>query len=133
MRASPRLLCISSISALAALLLLAAGCASSPPVPKDKLAVAEQAVRRAEDAGAAQVAGAELAMARDKLARANAQADKGSRRSAEEAGQLAEQATADARLAEARAEAAKADKAVTELEDSLRALTEEAARPRSRM
>lgn len=42
---------------------------------------------------------------------------------------LAEQAQVDAQLAEATARAAKSSRAVTELEDSLRALQREAQRP----
>ena len=116
---------------LPALLLLAAGCASTP-IPKDKLALAEQAVQRAEAAGAAEHAAGELTLAREKLAQANTVAAKESKKSAAEVGRLAEQSAADARLAEARAESAKASRAVTEMEDSLRALREEAARPTTR-
>lgn len=113
---------------LPALLLLAAGCASTP-IPKDKLALAEQAVQRAEAAGAAEHASGDLALAREKLAQANAAADEETSKAATEVTRLAEQSAADARLAEARAESAKAQKAVTEMEDGLRALREEASRP----
>jgi Domain of unknown function (DUF4398) len=120
--------------ATAALALLAAACASSSPVPRDKLAVAEQAVKRAEQAGAAEYAPSELSLAREKLSSAAGKADDDdddASRSADEIGRLAEQATADARLAEAKAQTAKSEKAITEIEDSLRALGQEASRPRT--
>ncbi len=111
---------------------LLVACASTAPVPKDKLAVAEQAVKRAEQAGAAEYASSELATAREKLTQAKGKADdedKGrSAREADEIGRLADQAAVDARMAEARADAGKADKAVAELEDSVRAIREEAGR-----
>ncbi len=111
---------------------LMVACASTAPVPKDKLAVAEQAVKRAEDAGAAEYASSELGLAREKLSQAKGKADdeeKGrSEKDAKEIGRLADQAAVDARLAEARAEAGKADQAVAELEDSVRAIREEAGR-----
>ncbi|NJO12472.1 MAG: DUF4398 domain-containing protein [Gammaproteobacteria bacterium] len=110
------------------LAVFASACASAP-APTAKLAVAEQAVKRAEDAGAAQYAAGELTLAREKLERANAQAEKGSSESVSEAARLADQAVVDARLAEARTRSAKGEKAVAELEDSLRALREEASRP----
>jgi hypothetical protein len=111
---------------LIAALATAAACASTP-MPTAKLAVAEQAVERAEDAGAAEFAAGELATARDKLERARRGADSRSLDEAE-VQQLVEQAEADAHLAEAVAQAGKAKAAAAETEENLRALQEEAER-----
>lgn len=108
-------------AALSALLL--AACASAP-VPKEQMAVSRVVVERANSSAAAE-APAELAAARDKLARADvaiANKDHALAR------QLAEQAEADAALAEARARSSRADRALAELRDSIRALQEELAR-----
>ena len=67
----------------------------------------------------------ELQAARDKLSRAErAMADK----DYDQARRLAEQAQADARLAEAKAQATRSERAVNELQDSVRALNEELQR-----
>jgi len=106
---------------------LLAGCASTP-VPSEQLAVAASAIEQAEKAGAAQSAPTELALAREKVARARSEAESHSGKPGDSQ-RLAEQATADAQLAQAKTQAAKADKSVAELEESLRALREEAQRP----
>jgi len=111
---------------LAVALTLSAACASTP-MPTEQLALADQAVESAADAGAAEYAAGELATARDKLQRARQGAES---RSIDpvQVERLAVQAAADARLAEARADASKATKAVEDTEANLRALEEEAAR-----
>jgi hypothetical protein len=90
-----------------AVLLLLCGCAlvSEPTAP---LAAARQAIEDAEQAGAAELAPAELAAAIDRLARAEARARQ---RHYDEATFLAEQAEADARLAAVRSRAAAAEAA----------------------
>jgi hypothetical protein len=111
---------------IGALLLACAACASTP-LPTEQLAVADSAIERAETAGAAEFAAAELATARDKLQRARAGAEDRSL-PAEEIAHLAEQAEADAKLATATAQAGRMRAAVAETEATLRALQEEAER-----
>jgi hypothetical protein len=109
----------------AALLLALAACASAPP-PTEQMAVGRKAVERV--AGTPEVmqwAPAELERARIKIA--SAERAMGSRDYAE-ARRLADEAEADARLAEARAAARKNDRALTEVNEALRALREELAR-----
>ena len=86
--------------------------------------MSQAAVERASGPTAAE-APAEVALARDKLARAQrAMAGK----DYATARQLAEQAEADAALAQARARATRADTALDEVQASLRALRAELAR-----
>src|SRR5262245_40534968 len=110
----------------AAAIVLASACASTP-MPAEKLAVADDAVHRAETAGATEFAAADLATARDKLQRARKGAEERDL-PAVEVNRLAEQAIADAHFAEAEAQAGKAKSALEETENSLRALQEEAER-----
>lgn len=108
----------------AAGLLMVSACASAPP-PSDQLAVGRAAVERANGPAAAE-APLELALARDKIARANtAYANK----DYELARQLAEQAEADATLAEAKARSLRSDRALSEVREGLRQLRYEMARP----
>jgi hypothetical protein len=101
-----------------------AACATSP-IPNEKIAVAKASVQRAEQAGAPELAPVELATARDKLQGAEkAAAD----HDAKPATQLAEQADVDAQLAEATAQENRSHKAAMELDASLQALRQEAAR-----
>jgi hypothetical protein len=111
---------------LAAVLALTLGACASQPLPTDQLALAEQAIRDAERAGAVEAAPVEMRNAREKLAAAQRAAGE---REVVTTTRLAEQAQVDAQLAEATARAAKSSRAVTELEDSLRALQREAQRP----
>jgi hypothetical protein len=105
-------------------LALALGACASTPAPKEQIAVSQAAVERVSGPAGAE-APAEVAAARDKLARAQrAMADKDYRL----ARQLAEQAEADATLAEAKARATRSDAALTEVRESLRALKAELAR-----
>lgn len=118
---------IRPVAGLAAVLALALGaCASQPPMPTDQLALAEQAIRDAERAGAVELAPVEMRNARDKLGAAQRAAGE---REVDTTTRLAEQAQLDAQLAEATARAAKSTRAVQELEDSLRALQRETQRP----
>jgi hypothetical protein len=104
--------------------LLLGACASTPP-PTAQMAVASSALTHAAGAGAADLAPAEMAMARDKMARANqAMLVKDH----ETALALSEQAQLDAQLAEAKAESIKAQKAAVAMQEASRALREEMAR-----
>lgn len=107
---------------LASATLAALAACSSPP--KEQMAVSRAAVDRVSGPTAAE-APAEVAAAREKLARAQ-------RAMAEKdyvlARQLAQEAEADAALAEARARARRADSALDEVRESLRVLRAELAR-----
>ena len=109
------------VSMSAAALLGLAACAASP-VPKEKVAVAQASVQRAEQADAQELAPAELSSARDKLARAE-QAVAAHKDAP--ATMLAEQANVDAQLAEAVAQEHRSHRAVVELDASLNALRQE--------
>lgn len=113
------------LGALAAVLLLATGCASSPPPTPPSLALARAAVREAQSAGAAQHAPLQLRGAQDKLTRANAAYHDENMAAAARLGEVAE---ADARLAEAAARNAKAQQAVATLEQGNRTLHQELQR-----
>lgn len=99
-------------------------CAATP-MPVDKLAVAKSSVERAEKAQAAQFAQVELSAARNKLAAAQAAADK---KDAETAARMADQAEVDAQLAEFTARAKQQEQLVNEMDASLRDLREETLR-----
>jgi len=99
-------------------------CASSP-MPVDKLAVAKSSVERAEQAQAAQFAQVELSTARNKLAAAQAAADK---HDADVAARLADQADVDAQLAEHTARAKQQQQLVDQMDASLRDLRNETLR-----
>jgi hypothetical protein len=99
-------------------------CASAP-VPVDKLAVAKNSVERAEQAQAGQFAQVELNTARNKLAAAQAAADK---RDADVAARMADQAEVDAQLAESTARAKQQEQLVAEMDNSLRDLRNETLR-----
>jgi lipoprotein-anchoring transpeptidase ErfK/SrfK len=112
---------ITIAAACAAAIVGLAACASSP-IPNEKIAVAQASVARAEQSGAPEYAPVELSTARDKLQRAQkAAADN----EAQPATMLAEQADVDAQLAEATAQEHKSQKAATELDASLHALSVE--------
>jgi septal ring factor EnvC (AmiA/AmiB activator) len=99
-------------------------CASGP-MPADKLAVAKTAVERAEQAQAAQFAQVELTSARNKLAAAQAAADK---HDADVAARMADQAEVDAQLAESMARAKQQEQLVEQMEAGLSDLRNEASR-----
>lgn len=102
-----------------------AACASTTPIPNEKIAVAKASLQRAEQSGAPELAPVELAAARDKLNRAEkAAAD----HDAQPATVLAEQANVDAQLAEATAAQHRAHKAATEFDASMQALRQESMR-----
>ncbi len=99
-------------------------CATGP-MPVDKLAVAKSSVDRAEQAQAAQYAQVELSTARNKLAAAQAAADK---HDADVAARLADQADVDAQLAEYTSRAKQQQQLVEQMDASTRDLRNETLR-----
>jgi Domain of unknown function (DUF4398) len=104
--------------------LVLAGCASAP-VPTEQIAVSRAAISQATSAGAGEFAPAELGLARDKMARADAAVAAGE---GERALPLAQQAQADAQVAGAKAAAIKARRAADTVLEASRALREEMSR-----
>jgi len=105
-----------------AILLLASACSSLKTPATADVAVSKAAVDNAASAGAAEFAPAELKSAREKLALANqAMLEKNYK----QAGDLANQAEADAKLAQGMANSAKAKMASDALQDDIRVLREE--------
>lgn len=119
---SHRLTRFISVALLACAVPLAA-----KPVAEDRLAVARASLERAEQAQAGQFAQIELKAARDKLAAAQAAADK---RKKDVATRLANEADLEAQLAEATARAKQQEQLVNQMEASLRDLRNEATRNR---
>jgi Domain of unknown function (DUF4398) len=105
----------------ASVLLGMAACASGPPAD-DEIAAAEVGLTEADDAGAAERAPADLALAKDKLERARAAAAAGDNT---EAARLAEEALADAQLAAAEARSEVAREHADELRASIQTLRDE--------
>jgi len=93
------------IPLLAAVALLGAACASTPPAPPAALQDAQQAIDSADRIGAGQFAPGDIGEARSKLSDANAAVTDGHRVTAE---RLALQSRAAAELAAARTASAKA-------------------------
>lgn len=112
----------SAFAALTALTV--AGCATSGDAPREQMAVARAAVDRASGPAAAE-APVEVAQAREKLDRANAAM---ARQDYDVARRFAEQAEADANLAEAKSHSVRADRALSEVREGIRALREEIGR-----
>ena len=106
-------------------LVVAAGCAATPERPVEELTRARTVIEQAEKSGATQHASAELERARSKLNAAEAAASDGKLESAR---QLAAEAALDAEFASALAAAAESRNAAEELEKSVEALRQEAAR-----
>jgi hypothetical protein len=110
---------VSVIAGAATVLALTTAC-SSPP-PKEEMAVGRASVERATGPAAAE-APMELAMARDKIARANVamtNKDYGTAR------RLAAEADADAQLAEAKARATRSEQALAQVRESIRVLRDQ--------
>ncbi len=101
--------------------MLLAGCASTP-APTEQLAVSAAAVSRADSAGAATLAPAEMQMAREKLDQARLAM---TREDFDNARNLAQEAQVDAQLAEAKSRSGKARKAAGELQEGVRVLRDE--------
>lgn len=115
-----KLLIRSMLTGACAVAMLA-GC-SSPPVPREQLAVGQSSVDAAQSAGASELAPVELNRAREKLAQAQAAVrDK----HLVAARRLAEQADADAQVARTRANAERSRRAAEEVMASLRTLRQQ--------
>ncbi len=118
-----------STAALAAGVLVLAGCASPQKAPATAdVAVSRNAVENAVSAGAAELAPAEITAARDKMMRANQALAAKDYKVARE---LAIQAQADAKLAQSKANSAKATAAANALDEDLRVLRQEVERANS--
>ncbi len=113
----PMVLSVLLLSTLAA-------CVTTPP-PSDQVAVARAAIETARSSGAAELAPAELNIAREKLRRAEQLALAGNR---DEARVLAEEADVDAQAARSKSAAIRANRALYEVEASLNAVREESSR-----
>jgi len=110
----------------AAAVLSLAACTSPQKAPATAdVAVSKNAVENAVSAGAADLAPAEINMARDKMMRANAAL---AAKDYALARDLATQAQADAKLAQSKANSAKANAAANALDADLRVLREEVNR-----
>lgn len=107
-------------TAVAALGLL--GACASTPAPTNQMAVSNAALAHAVAAGSAQYAPREMALARDKMARANLAIVA---KDNDTALALAQQAQLDAQLAESKAESAKARQSAEALDEATRVLREE--------
>lgn len=110
------------IAACAASALVA--CASAPP--QERLLLASAAVDGAVSAGAAELAPAELLLARDKFEAAKVAATKGDN---DRARALAEEAEVDALLARNKAGAERSRRANAEVQQGLKALREQGTKP----
>jgi hypothetical protein len=116
---------IKRLAACVATAMVLTACATTSPVPDEKIAVAKASVQRAEGSGAPELAPVEMATARDKLARAE-QANAAKRLLP--ASELADQANVDAQLAEADAQQQRSHKAAMEFDASMQALRQESMR-----
>lgn len=105
----------------AALAAATVGCASTPK-PTEAMARAQASYEQADQADARRYDAGNLEAAKDKLAQANAAAEKGDMKKAD---WLAQQADLDAQLAGARARSAAAEKAAEELRASIATLRNE--------
>ena len=116
---------LTKVLCAAAVLTLAA-CASSQKAPATAdVAVSKNAVENAVSAGAADLAPAEINMAREKMMRANAAL---AAKDYTLARDLATQAQADAKLAQSKANSTKATAAAAALDADLRVLRQEVDR-----
>lgn len=114
--------------AMCAVLLALAGCASQKAPATADVAVSRNAVQNAVQAGAAELAPAEITAARAKMMRAN---EALAARDYKLARELAMQAQADAQLAQSKANSAKATAASDALNEDLRVLRQEVERANS--
>jgi hypothetical protein len=107
-----------------------AGCASEKVPATADVAVSRNAVENATAAGAAELAPAEMASARDKMLAANQAL---AAKDYDRARDLAAQAQADAKLAQSKASSEKATAAANTLQEDIRVLREELDRANSNM
>lgn len=113
-----------TFSVVIALVVVFAGCASTPP-PTEQIALSKAAIANATEAGGNEYAPIQLKSAMDKMMAAQQAMDK---KDYDVARQLAEQAQVDAKLAAATARSAKAKKAAETLQESNRVLRQEIQR-----
>jgi len=118
---------LAGAAAVAAMLVLT-GCASQKAPATADVAVSRNAVQNAVQAGAAELAPAEITAARAKMMRAN---EALAARDYKLARELAMQAQADAQLAQSKANSAKATAASDALNEDLRVLRQEVERANS--
>jgi hypothetical protein len=123
--ATARLKVLSVLTALTTAGSLALGGCASTPAPLEQMAVADAAVKRANNASTVESAPAELAVA---VAKLNSARDAQNAKDYERARRLAEQAEVDAQVAEVRAQSVRQRKAAQESQDAARALREEIGR-----
>jgi hypothetical protein len=102
-----------------------AGCASTPDMPDEEIAMAETQIDQAEQAGARQYAAADLESAKERLASARAVANDDD---AVQARRLAIEAGLDAELASAKSRSEKAEESLQEIESGIETLRQEIAR-----
>lgn len=104
---------------------LLAGCATQSERPTQEMARAQTLIDQAEKAGAQRYAAVQLQQARQKLDLAKAADQKGRH---DDAQQRATEAAADAELAVAMADSGEAQRAATEVQQSVETLRDEAQR-----
>lgn len=107
---------------LCAAVVVTAGCSSLKTPATASVAVSKAAVENASNAGGAEFAPVEMNSAREKMALANKAM---TAKNYKLAGDLANQAQADAKLAQGKAGSAKAQTAADALQDDIRVLREE--------
>lgn len=106
------------------LLFVASSCASTKP-PTDKLTRTQIAINQAEQVGARDYAPLEFREAKKKLEKAQELIEQ---KKYEQAARLSDEAEVDAQLAEAKTLSGKAQKAVRELREGIKALKQEIER-----
>jgi hypothetical protein len=115
------------VGAVAIVACATVACATGPTMEQATAAIAraEASVESAETAGAREFGGAELYLAREKLARAQLKAEKGK---LDTATRFAEQATVDADLAIAEGQTGQSRETLEQLRDGTEALRQELER-----
>ena len=110
------------LTAVTALALTLMACATRIPAPTQELALSRAAIDAAARAGAAELAPAELTLARQKQAMADTAM---TQEQHDRARMLSHEVQVDARLAEAKARSRRADRAASELREDGRVLRQE--------
>ena len=111
-----------SLTAVTALALMLMACATKIPAPTQEIALSRAAIDAAARAGAAELAPAELTLARQKQAMADTAM---TQEQYDRALMLSNEVQVDARLAEAKARSRRADRAASELREDGRVLRQE--------
>jgi hypothetical protein len=97
--------------------------------PAEQMALARTAIEQAQSAGATENAPVELKAAQDRFNQATALAAKERRKDYPQARRLAEEAESSARLALSMTTAVKAEKALSEVNQSIEVMRQEMQRP----